>query len=214
MEDKSPRLHRIEYEQGRLRREDLLDDPVGQFLRWYQDAKDAGHRDPSAMTLATVDKDGLPHARMVLLKAIDKRGFIFCTHKDSPKGIDLQANPHAALVFYWARSERQIRVEGTVRWLSDEENAEFFSARPKGAQIAATLGHQSEAVPSETSLQAKYEELAAEFEEKDVPPMKTWGGYAISPTMIEFWQGGVNRLHDRYRYLRTGHGWDIARLMP
>ena len=214
VDDKSPRLHRIEYEQGRLRKDDLLQDPVAQFMRWYQDAKDAGHRDPSAMTLATVDKDGLPHARMVLLKTIDARGFIFCTHKDSPKGLDLQANPHAALVFYWARSERQIRVEGTVRWLSDDENAEFFSARPKGAQIAATLGHQSEAVSPDIDLEAEYQLKAAMFEDRDVPPMATWGGYAISPTMIEFWQGGVNRLHDRYRYLRTDDGWKITRLMP
>ena len=214
VDDKSPRLHRIEYEQGRLRRDDLLEDPVAQFLRWYQDAKDAGHRDPSAMTLATVDGSGLPHARMVLLKAIDDRGFVFCTHKNSPKGLDLQTNPHAALVFYWARSERQIRVEGTVRWLSDAENAEFFSARPKGAQIAATLGHQSETVAASINLEAQYEEAAAKYDDMDVPPMKTWGGYAIAPMMIEFWQGGINRLHDRYRYLRVNGGWTITRLMP
>jgi len=207
-------LHRIEYERGSLRRGDLNDDPVAQFLQWFQEAKDAGHRDPSAMTLATVDAEGRPHARMVLLKALDERGFVFCTHYNSPKGRDLQANPHVALVFYWARSERQIRVEGVARWLSREENAAFYSARPRGAQVAASLGHQSELVESRRVLESLYAEAESKFEGVEVPPLPTWGGFALSPTSIEFWQGGVHRLHDRFRYHLEGDKWQIDRLMP
>ena len=208
------KLDRIEYERGRLRREDLFDDPVQQFMRWYQDAKDAGHRDPSAMTLATVGVDGSPHARMVLLKSVDALGFVFATHKNSPKGRDLQANPHCALVFYWARSERQIRVEGVARWMSSSENARLLADRPKGAQIAATLGHQSDVVASREDLEELYAEAADEFSDRDVPPQENWGGFLIEPTMIEFWQGGLNRLHDRFRYEKIGGEWRIQRLMP
>lgn len=166
------------------------------------------------MTLATVGQDGAPHARMVLLKAIDERGFVFCTHQFSPKGIDLQFNPHAALVFYWARSERQIRVEGAASWLSKEENAVFFSARPKGAQIAASIGHQSEHIESRDVLEMFYERASGAYAEVDVTPLETWGGYAIKPTMIEFWQGGMHRLHDRFRYNLENGVWRIERLMP
>lgn len=212
--DKKPALHRTEYEQGRLRRKDLLADPVDQFMRWYQDAKDAGHRDPAAMTLATVDQQGIPHARMVLLKVVDERGFVFCTHKDGPKGRDLQGNPHAALVFYWPRSERQIRIEGVARWLSKEENAEFFSSRPPGAQLAASLGHQSEVVVNREELERLYAEAETRYGGQPVPPLESWGGFAISPTVIEFWQGGVHRLHDRFRYSLVDGVWRIDRLRP
>jgi pyridoxamine 5'-phosphate oxidase len=207
-------MHRIEYERGRLRRDDLQADPVQQFLKWYGEAKEAGHRDPSAMTLATVGADGKPHARMVLLKAVDSRGFVFCTHRDSPKGRDLQANPYAALVFYWARSERQVRVEGVARWLSKEENAAFFSARPPGAQLAASLGHQSEVIQSREALEDLYANKEAEFSEEQVPPLESWGGFGLEPTAIEFWQGGVHRLHDRFRYTLVNGAWQIVRLMP
>lgn len=151
---------------------------------------------------------------MVLLKTVDERGFIFCTHKNSPKGRDLQSNPHAAMVFYWARSERQIRVEGVARWLSKEENAEFFSNRPRGAQVAASLGRQSDLVENREILEQMYEDAEARFGEATIPPLETWGGFAIEPTVIEFWQGGVHRLHDRFRYHLQNGVWQIDRLMP
>jgi pyridoxamine 5'-phosphate oxidase len=214
VDPKAERMQRIEYERGRLHRKDLDPDPVKQFLRWYEDARQAGHRDPSAMSLSTVGADGAPHARMVLLKAADERGFIFCTHKNSPKGKELQANPRAALVFYWARSERQVRVEGVARWLSKEENAEFFSARPKGAQIAASLGHQSETIENREKLEALYKTASRRYDSVDVPPLENWGGFAIDPSVIEFWQGGIHRLHDRFRYTLHNGVWQIERLMP
>jgi pyridoxamine 5'-phosphate oxidase len=166
------------------------------------------------MSLATVGADGAPHARMVLLKAVDSRGFIFCTHKNSPKGKDLQANPNAALVFYWARSERQVRVEGVARWMSKEDNADFFRNRPRGAQIAASLGHQSEFVDKREDLEELYAQAEMKFENKEIPPLETWGGFAIEATVIEFWQGGLHRLHDRFRYAKHDGAWRIARLMP
>jgi pyridoxamine 5'-phosphate oxidase len=207
-------MHRTEYLQGTLHRKDLAADPIQQFLKWYEDAREAGHRDPSAMSLATVDKNGAPHNRMVLLKTVDHRGFIFCTHRDSPKGLDLQSNPRAALTFYWPKIERQVRIEGVARWLSKEENAEFFSARPKGAQIAALLGNQSDAVESRTTMEDGYQEAVAKYEDTAIPPPQAWGGYAITPSLIEFWQGGLHRLHDRFRYSLENNVWRIDRLMP
>ena len=169
---------------------------------------------PSAMSLATVDADGAPHCRMVLLKTVDERGFVFGTHRDSPKGRDLLANPNAALVFYWARIERQVRVEGKARWLSAEENASIFTARPRGAQLAALLGHQSEEVADRKILEDRYAQVVAEFEGKEIPPPEGWGGFAIQPESIEFWQGGLHRLHDRFVFRRSGDGWAVERLMP
>ncbi len=214
VDPRTERMQRIEYERGRLRRKDLLLDPIQQFKNWYEDAIKAGHRDPSAMTLATASADGAPHARMVLLKEVGQRGFVFCTHFNSPKGQDLANNPRAALVFYWARSERQVRVEGTVEQLGKEESAELFLARPEGAQLAASLGHQSDPIANREELEDLYSKVRAQYAGKAVPPLESWGGYVIDPTMIEFWQGGVHRLHDRFRYSRTGQDWRIERLMP
>ncbi len=214
MSSKPLGLHRREFSQGRLDIDDLDKDPIQEFQRWYDEAEKAGNLDPSAMALATVSPEGAPHVRMVLLKAIDERGFIFCTHQDSPKGKDLQSNPAAAITFYWPELERQVRITGTARWLSSEENAAFFSTRPKGAQIAVLIGHQSDPVEDRKTLDAKFEEASRQFENSDVPPPENWGGYAVMPATIEFWQGRVNRLHDRFRFSRTADGWSLERLMP
>jgi len=208
------RFDRHEYLHGTLDREDLDADPFAQFRKWYEDARTAGHLDPSAMSLATVSATGAPHARMVLLKSLDERGFIFCTHRTSVKGQDIAQNPNVAMVFYWPKIERQVRIEGVAQFLSAEENAEFYLSRPRGAQIAASLGHQSEPVADHETLERLYEEAVKRFEGKDVTPLETWGAYAVTPSAIEFWQGGENRLHDRFRYTCQKDGWQIDRLMP
>lgn len=208
------KLHRREYHRGKLRRKDLDFDPIAQFRRWYEDAAAEGHLDPAAMTLATCGADGFPNARMVLLKQVDARGFVFCTHKDSPKGRELLANPRAALVFHWPRVERQVRVTGSARWLSAEENADLFHARPRDAQIAATLGGQSTVVASREELEARFKAARSAAPAGEIRAPTGWGGFLIEPQTIEFWQGGVHRLHDRFLYVRKSDGWSIERLMP
>lgn len=206
--------HRREYQTGRLRRSDLLDNPLELFVRWFDEAREAGNRDPSAMTLATASKDGAPSARMVLLKSVDERGFVFATHYTSPKGRDLEENPHAALVFYWPETERQVRVTGPVRQLNQEENQAIYAARPREAQVAALLGGQSSPVASRETLEELYK---AKTHEVGVTPLtvpETWGGYAVTPESIELWQGGLHRLHDRFLFVRSGEGWTVERLMP
>ena len=208
------KLHRREYQRGKLRRSDLAADPIEQFRKWYDDAAAEGHLDPAAMTLATSSPDGCPNARMVLLKTVNARGFIFCTHKDSPKGQELLANPRAALVFHWPRVERQVRIIGAASWMSADENAALFHARPRDAQVAATLGGQSAPVSSRKELDDKFKAAQAEFGSKEIPAPSGWGGFAIEPESIEFWQGGVHRLHDRFQYVRQADGWRLTRLMP
>lgn len=206
--------HRREYQTGRLRRSDLPADPIELFVRWFDEAREAGNRDPSAMTLATASREGEPSARMVLLKAVDARGFVFATHYTSPKGKDLEENARAALVFYWPETERQVRATGAVLRLSAEENQAIYEARPRGAQVAALLGGQSSPVENRDLLESLYQAKIHETADAPLNVPSTWGGYAVLPRCIEFWQGGLHRLHDRFLYTRSGGGWSITRLMP
>ena len=207
--------HRREYEIGRLVRADLDDDPLSVFVRWFDEAREAGNRDPSAMTLATATKDGRPSARMVLLKSVGPKGFVFATHYTSPKALNLLENPQAALVFYWPETERQVRVEGDASRLGREDSQAIFSARPRQAQIAALIGGQSTPIESRGELEARYGAKALEHPEGEIPVPETWGGYVVAPRTIEFWQGGQHRLHDRFLYSRQDDGsWTITRLMP
>ena len=197
----------------RLREGEVDPDPVRQFNDWLKEAREAGLPLPEAMALATADDSGRPSARMVLLKGADENGFTFFTGYDSRKGRELDANPRAAVVVYWHPFGRQVRVEGPVRRLPPEESDAYFQSRPPRSLAAAAASPQSEVVPSREVLEAELERLLAEHGE-EVPRPERWGGYALEPEVIEFWQHGDDRLHDRLRYRREGGSWRLERLAP
>ena len=184
------------------------------FERWFADARGAGIYLPEAMTLATATPDGLPAARTMLLKGVDQRGFTFFTNHASRKGRELLANARAALVFHWAVLQRQVRVEGTVQRLAEAESLAYFRTRPRGSRIGAWASRQSAELSSRSELDRRVGEYQARFAGQDVPLPPFWGGYRLLPTVIEFWQGRIHRLHDRLRYSRTDGGWVVVRLYP
>lgn len=190
-------------------------DPGAQFGRWFAEAAAAGVVQPEAMTLATATPDGAPSARMVLLKGHDDGGFAFYTNRESRKGLELAANPRAALVFHWHEPrERQVRVEGRVEVLDDARSAAYFATRPHGARLAAWASPQSRPVTGRDELERRYDELATRFGEGEVPLPPFWGGYVVIPDAIEFWQAREHRFHDRMRYERDGARWQRERLGP
>jgi pyridoxamine 5'-phosphate oxidase len=205
---------RKDYTLAGLRRVELAADPIQQFRTWFQQALDARLTEPTAMTLATADRSGRPSARIVLLKDLDERGFIFFTNYESRKGRELAANPNAALVFYWAELERQVRVSGTAGMIPREESEKYFMGRPRGHQLGAWVSTQSEVISNRAVLENRLKEFEQRYPDAvALPPF--WGGYALSPMEIEFWQGRPNRLHDRFRYTKQGDGtWLIERLAP
>jgi pyridoxamine 5'-phosphate oxidase len=196
-----------------LRRSDLDQDPIVQFGAWFRRAREEAPL-PEAMTLATVDADGAPDARMVLLKGFDERGFRFFTNHASAKGRQLQAGPRAALVLYWRELDRQVRVRGPVERLAEEESDAYFATRPRDSQLGAWASPQSERLPDRDQLDRQVAEHEARFAGDEVPRPPHWGGFLLRPAQIEFWQGQVGRLHDRFRYTRSGDGWEIERLAP
>jgi len=194
---------------------DPPEDPVAEAERWLRAAERAGVPQPDAMTLATASADGLPSARMVLLKGVDERGFVFYTNHESRKGRDLAENPRAALILYWNALRRQVRVTGAVDRVSDEEADAYFATRPYGSRIAARASRQSNAIPSRAALEREYERLDRAYAGGAVPRPPSWGGYRVVPGTIEFWVGRENRLHDRVRFTRRRDGsWAIERLAP
>jgi pyridoxamine 5'-phosphate oxidase len=206
---------RHEYDAHGLRRADLHSDPIEQFRAWFAAALAADIRDVNAMSLATATVDGKPSVRIVLLKGVDSRGFSFFTNYDSEKGRDLEANPFAALCFYWVKLERQIRISGPVERTSREDSAAYFHSRPPGSRLGAWASRQSEPIDSRQILDARLAQMTERFEGGEIPLPPHWGGYRVLPERMEFWQGRPNRLHDRFRYSRQAGGvWQIDRLAP
>jgi len=199
---------------SRLSERTFHSNPIQQFRRWFRAAERAGLPEPNAMTLATTTRSGRPSARMVLLKGIDERGFLFFTNYESRKGRELTENPHAALVFYWHEVNRQVRVTGRVSKLPAAESDAYFATRPLGSQIAALASRQSSVIPSRGALGARYRKLEIGYPDGDPPRPINWGGYCVHPDEIEFWQQGPNRLHDRLRYRKSRGAWILERLSP
>jgi pyridoxamine 5'-phosphate oxidase len=189
-------------------------DPISQFKRWFDDAVASGMKLPEAMTLATATRDGKPSARVVLLKDVDTDGFVFYTNYRSAKARDLEANPQAALVFYWSQFDRQVRVEGTVERVSMEESRAYFKTRPRESQIGAWASPQSNVIQNREVLEARVAELEQLYRDREIACPEHWGGYRVKPTRIEFWKGRLGRLHDRIVYERDGTHWNINRLAP
>ena len=189
-------------------------DPIKQFQLWFNDAIAAGLPLPEAMTLATATPDGKPSARMVLLKQVDQDGFVFFTNYRSAKAEQLDANPYAALVFYWAKLDRQVRVEGSVVRTSAQESCDYFKTRPRESQIGAWASEQSQAISSRDVLEQRAQELEALYLDREVDCPEYWGGYRLKPERIEFWKSRIGRLHDRILYQRDPTGWSITRLSP
>ncbi|MFT6220677.1 MAG: pyridoxamine 5'-phosphate oxidase [Candidatus Endobugula sp.] len=208
--------YRREYVQGGLRRKGLNASPIAQFETWLQQAIASGLSDPTAMTLATVDENGQPNQRIVLLKQVDEQGFVFFTNKQSIKGKAIASNPNVSLHFPWYPLERQVRVQGTATLLDEQEVASYFASRPKDSQLAAWASEQSQVIPSRDHLLKKFNALQEEYAEKDAPLPTFWGGYRVKPACLEFWQGGEHRLHDRFQYKQNEmtSEWDIDRLAP
>ncbi len=205
---------RREYAHATLSELDADPDPIRQFERWFEDARAAGLPELNAMTLATATPDGGPSARIVLLKAADARGFVFFTDYRSRKGAELDANPRAALVLYWAALERQVRITGSTARIGRTESAAYFNSRPLGSRLSAMASHQSSVVASRAVLEARASELAREYADRAPELPAYWGGTRVTPETIEFWQGRPNRLHDRLRYTRDSGPWRIERLSP
>lgn len=205
---------RREYAVGGLAESDLLDDPVAMFRAWMHAAVVAGLHEPNAVVVSTATPTGLPSSRIVLLKGLDERGFVFFTNLESRKGVELMANPACALLFPWHDLERQVRVEGTAGQLGREENDAYFASRPRGSQLGAWASPQSQVVAGREALDGRYAEAAGRFGDDDVPTPPHWGGFRVSPDVVEFWQGRRGRMHDRLRYRRTTDGWVTERLAP
>lgn len=206
---------RREYLRGGLQREDLSDDPIAQFNTWMQQALEMGLSDPTAMTLATVSSAGQPSQRIVLLKRVDEKGFVFFTSYVSRKAQEISGNDKVSLHFPWQEVERQVKVCGVVNKISAAESLKYFLTRPRDSQLAAWSSNQSHAISSRTLLLNQFETMKNKFAKGEIPLPDFWGGYRVTPHEMEFWQGGKDRLHDRFQYaLQKDRSWMMQRLSP
>ena len=203
------------YDVGSIDEASFLRDPIAALRTWLDEAyADGAVAEPNAMALATVDADGAPSSRVVLLRGLDDRGLCFYTSYFSRKGRELEKNPRVAAVFYWPKFARQVRIEGIVSPLSDDESDAYFASRPRGHQLSAWASEQSEPIENRATLEERLEHFDERFEGEDVPRPHSWGGYVIAPWRIEFWQGRPNRMHDRLEFTRNGRTWSMRRLQP
>jgi pyridoxamine 5'-phosphate oxidase len=211
-----PARLRSEYRLAALDLTDVDRDPFRQFARWFDEAVAAGVAEPTAMTLATVDRDGRPSARIVLMKAVDARGIVFYTNEDSRKGRSLAHDARAALLFHWPDLERQVRIEGVAGRVSDAEADAYFASRPRASRLGAWASPQSEPIADRATLEQRYDEIARRFAAAGdaIPRPPNWGGYRVVPDTFEFWQGRRSRLHDRIAYRLVAGEWAIGRLAP
>jgi len=205
---------RKEYAQKTLEEGDVNSDPLEQFQKWFDEAIEAEVIEPNAMTLSTVSAEGQPTGRVVLLKGIKADGFQFYTNYGSQKGREISDNPKAGLTFFWAELERQVRIDGELEKLSDEENDKYFHSRPRGSRLGALVSPQSEPIEDRKWLEKRLEEVETEHRGKEPARPETWGGYVLKPCRIEFWQGRPSRLHDRIEYRLSNNKWHIRRLAP
>lgn len=205
---------RRDYTLNGLAEEDVLISPIEQFKKWFSEALASEVIEPNAMLLSTINKEGYPQGRIVLLKEVEETGFTFYTNYDSHKGSDLAAHPFAALTFWWAELERQVRITGSVEKVSNKESDVYFSIRPRGSQLGAWVSAQSEVIENRDILTQKLENLVFQFADQPIPRPPHWGGYRVIPHQIEFWQGRPSRLHDRIRYRLENEVWKIERLSP
>jgi len=206
---------RKEYSKHTLDSDTVDRDPIKQFSTWFEEAVKAETPEPNAMSLATVNHQGLPSCRIVLLKGIEDGGFVFFTNYASDKGEDLEHKPVAALTFFWSELERQVRIQGTVRKVSKEASTAYFQSRPRDSQIGAWVSPQSTPISNRAILEERRKSIEEKFSgQEKLPKPEQWGGYHVAPLLIEFWQGRPSRLHDRIVYVRNGDQWDIRRLAP
>ncbi|MET1255251.1 pyridoxamine 5'-phosphate oxidase [Aliikangiella maris] len=205
---------RREYLKGDLRRKTLNDDPIEQLKRWLDEAGEMEQIDPTAMTLATVDSEGQPSQRVVLLKKLDQDGLVFFTNLNSNKAQDIAVNNKVSANFAWLPLERQVKIKGVASRISHSETLSYFLSRPKNSQLAAWASNQSQPISSRQFLMAAFDKMKQKFAEGEIPLPDFWGGYRIKPIAFEFWQGGSSRLHDRFEYTPSEFGWDIKRLAP
>ena len=205
---------RKDYKLRSLLEDDVLSDPIEQFTSWWSEAINSKIEEVNAMTLATASTDGVPSARIVLLKGLTKEGFIFFTNYNSDKGKQLETNPKAALVFFWKELERQVRIEGTVSKVSKEESEAYFASRPIASQIGAWASPQSTVIPGRNLLEENVHKYKDQFGEENIPKPPHWGGYIVKPFKMEFWQGRRSRLHDRILYTLENNNWIKSRLAP
>lgn len=204
---------RKHYQRTELHEEQICSDPIEQLQRWLEEAVKAEVPEPNAMSLSTCI-DGRPSSRMVLLRRLDPSGLVFYTSYFSRKGRELDDNPFAAALFYWPQLERQVRVEGSVQRVADDESDAYFASRPRGHQIGAWASEQSEPVENRELLDQRMRDYEERFEGEEVPRPHSWGGYAIVPERVEFWQGRLNRMHDRLEFSRAHGAWSVRRLQP
>lgn len=206
---------RKDYKIGTLDTKDVHPNPITQFQKWFNEALKAEVLEPNAMTLATLDSENRPHARIVLVKDISENGFTFFTNYLSNKGKQIAAQPQAALLFFWPELERQVRIEGVIEKVSKEESSTYFHSRPRGSQVGAHVSPQSQIIPNRDYLETLQAELEKKFEGKEIPLPDYWGGYLLKPQSVEFWQGRPSRLHDRILYSKDKENdWKIERLAP
>lgn len=206
---------RVDYNIGTLEKQHLNPDPIAQWQSWFDQAEQAGLQEANAMTVATVDPNGWPQARILLAKKVDEHGFVFFTNYESAKAAEIDTSQKAALLFYWQPLHRQVRITGTIQKISAAESGQYFASRPRDSQIGAWASPQSDLLSNRAELHDAVKAVEQRFEGvEEIPRPSFWGGYRVGPMLFEFWQGRSNRLHDRFRYRYADHAWQIERLAP